>query len=245
MNEFSTHPDQMRAATTLDQVPLAPPAWRQLGVLVNDGSGSMKLNHALPDAGPEAAHLPPKTKAQAVDLAVRDLLSLMKTSTKAANFSFSFVTFHGAVSDERPPQELLQVPMNASYDPTANGTGGTAIWSGLEAAHRIVDDFVNAGDIDSVPRSAVVVVMSDGEDSDPSKTIAAAQRLRQLPNTSVAACFFATKGSSSPGVGLLQALASEPRLYQTIYTAEQLRDFFHSSITTTVLNATSVDGELL
>lgn len=217
----------------LTEVPFAPPAWRQLGVLVNDGSESMTWDLDEPDASLEG--MPARTKAAAVDVAVRELLNRMKTGRKATNFSFSFITFNDKVTEERPPQELLSISTTASYDPTANGTGGTAIATGLDAAGRIVEDFMRGDDGLDVPSSAVVVVLSDGEDGDQGRTMAVAQRLRELPNTVVAACLFATKGGSSSGARLLQGIVSEPRLYQTVYSAEQLREFFHASITTTVL----------
>src|SRR5438552_957468 len=93
---------------------------------------------AEPDASLESV-LPARSKARAVDGAVRDLLNRMKVSRKAANFGFAYVSFHEAVSEERPAADLLTVDTAASFDPTSKGTGGTRLASGLEAAIPIIE----------------------------------------------------------------------------------------------------------
>jgi uncharacterized protein YegL len=215
--------------------PVAPPAFVQLAVMVNDGSGSMQLAFAAPDASLEG-FAPASTKAAAVDAATRDLLARMKASASAANFWFSFVSFNDTVTDRRPPERLLQISTDRSYDPTAHGVGGTAIHSGLAAAASIVEEFMSQQATEETLASAVVVVMSDGEErDDPVKTAEAATRLREMANTQVAACLFATDGQASHGEPLLESIVSEPRLYQRVYNTEQLRAFFHASVTTAAL----------
>lgn len=223
----------------LNEVPLAPPSWRQLAVLVNDGSLSMTWDFQEPDDSLEGV-LPVRTKAAAVEGAIKDLLNRMKSGHKAANFSFAFVNFNERVTEERAPRDLIDISTTDSFDPTAQGTGGTLIHTGLEAAGRIVEDFL--AQPSDLPLSAVVVVMSDGEAADPEETLAMGERIKALPNTQIAACLFATKGKPAKGAQLLQALASEPRLYQTIYDAEQLRAFFHASVTST---AVALVGEVV
>jgi len=52
-----------------------------------------------------------------------------------------------------------------------------------------------------------------------------------MGNAQIAAAFFATKGDPSTGASFLQELASSANLYSTVYNAEQLRKFFHDSVT--------------
>jgi hypothetical protein len=110
----------------------------------------------------------------------------------------------------------------------------------------MIEAYMRSEENSDVPVSAVVVVLSDGETGEPEKAIASAQRLKALPNTEVAACLFATKGQPATGGQLLQALATSPNLYQTVYSAEQLRDFFHASVTMTARGAAiGADEELV
>jgi uncharacterized protein YegL len=221
--------------------PVAPPTWRQLGVLVLDGSGSMG-SPAAGDARSEV-QLPTRSKAAAVDAAVRKLLSRLHASGRAANFVLAFVAFSDRVTDERPARDILDIPATDSFDPMSKGTGGTAIHVGLEAAQRIVEQFFRDETESGLPVSACVVVLSDGETGAPMSTIDAANRLKELPNTSLAACFFATKGQTSQRADLLESLVSEPRLYQDVYDAEALRKFFHASLTLTAHGASAAGEE--
>jgi len=210
--------------------PVTAPAWIQLGVMVNDGSGSMTLQSAEPDTSLEGV-APARTKAAAVDNALKDFIKRMKSSRKAGNFCLSFVSFNDRVTDQRNPEALPSVSSERSYDPTAHGTGGTAIHKGLDAAAEIVDDFMREAETTEIPVSVVVVLLSDGEErDDPVKTAEAAARLRELPNTMLAACLFATKDQPAHGEQLLEEIVSEPRLYQRVHNAEQLRKFFVASV---------------
>lgn len=212
---------------------VSAPAWIQLAVMVNDGSGSMTLPLAEPDASVEG-YGSARTKGAGVDIASRSLLERMKQSRMKANFQFSFVSFNDDVTERRPPQPLVDVPLDRSYDPTSHGVGGTAIHRGLDAAAAIVEAFMRDAAGSEVPVSAVVCLMSDGEEMDDSvRTADVAARLRALPNTSLAACLFATHGQPPAGEPLLKSLVSEPRLYQRVYDTEELRKFFHASITAT------------
>jgi hypothetical protein len=225
----------------MDEGPLAPPAWRQLGVIVTDGSQSMTLP-LHESGGLEGVPLPDRTKAAAVDTATGNLLRRFAVSRKKAQFEFAYVSFHSSVSNTRGPQDVDSLLATGSFDPTAHGTGGTQIWTGLEAAAQIVERWVR-GD-DEVPRSAVVMVMTDGQDGGPARTVELANRIRGLENTDLAACFFATKGKAAEGSDLLQRIVSRPDLYSTVFDAEQLRSFFMKSMTLAVQHATN-DAEPL
>jgi hypothetical protein len=214
---------------TLSVQPVAAPSWYQLGVPVIDGSGSMTL---LYQGDPETGAPVGVTKAQATESALRSFIGRLQKSGNAVNFGLSFVSFNDKVTDRRPPKHVLELDVADSYDPTAHGTGGTAIHCGLDAATSIIDDFMKEGAASEVPLSAIAVVMSDGEErDDPVKTAEAAERLRSLPNTKLAACLFATHGQPAHGESLLREIVSEPDLYQRIYDTEGLRSFFQRTMT--------------
>jgi uncharacterized protein YegL len=211
--------------------PAAAATWMQLGVMVNDGSGSMTLKCA-PDESLEGA-APAHTKAAAVDGALKKFIERMQRGRMAANFCLSFVSFNDNVTEQRAPEKLSDVSISCSYDPTLHGTGGTAIHSGLEAASAIVSQFLREGQASEVPVSAVVVLMSDGEErDDPVKTKAAAAKLREMSNTRLAACLFAGDEQSAEGEPLLEEIVSHPSLYTRVHNAEELRKFFTASLST-------------
>lgn len=216
-------------AEDFGEVAYAPPSWLQLVMRVADGSQSMTLPLAEPDSsikGVSAA----RTKAQAVDMATRDLVNRLAGGRKGANFMYASVSFNDRVTEQREPRPIIDVPGNENFDPTAGGIGGTRIWLGLGAAATIVEQF-NRDNSDQVPISTVVLVESDGECENAEETVAAAKRLRAIPNTHIAACLFATKGQPAHGAPLLQAIVTDHKLYQTVFTAEQLRRFFNDSVT--------------
>lgn len=211
----------------------AAPEWYQLAVMVNDGSGSMTLEFAEPDDSLEG-YGAVRTKAAAVEGALRRLLGDIRNGHSPQNYHFSFISFNDKVTDQRPPKALGELSDTDSYDPTANGTGGTAIHRGLDAAAQIVKAYLEFAAASELPVSAAVVVMSDGEErDDPARTAASAERLRGLPNTTVAACLFGTKGQPSIGKPLLESIVSSRELFQEVYNAEELRRFFRKSVTAT------------
>lgn len=215
------------------EAPVSPPAWRQLGVFVLDGSVSMTWEY---DDGADAISLGPQTKATVVSTVVRELVNVLDVSRRRFHFAVGSVFFHETVAHEEPPCTVDQIPGSKSFDPTQHGTGGTSVGSGIDAAARMVSSFYSDEADLGVPLSAVVLVLSDGECSNPQGTIDAAKRLRELPNVVVASCYFATKGEgASAGPRLLQAVSSDPaRYYQTVFNGAQLRDFFMASITNAV-----------
>jgi uncharacterized protein YegL len=157
----------------------------------------------------------------------------LQQSHNAPNFGLSFVFFNDQVTHEREPKKVLELNPNDSYDPTSHGVGGTAIHSGLDAAASIIEKFMREGAELEVPLSAVVVLMSDGEErDDPVKTAASARKVKELPNTKLTSCLFATKGQPAVGEALLQEVATAPQFYQRAYSTDQLRSFFEASLTT-------------
>lgn len=209
--------------------PKASTSWRQLGVLVLDGSESMTWDLERPDNS--MAGLPAKTKAVAVDQAVRGLINRLRASRKSGNFAIASVSFNDVATAVQAPRDVAEIDPMESFDPTAAGIGGTKIHTGLTAAYDLVEQWFRDEEANNLPLSAVVLVMSDGEDAEPESALDGAAQLKSLPNTLVACSLFSTAGEPSTGGDLLEAMASEPRLYQTVFDAEQLRKFFTASLT--------------
>lgn len=222
-------------ALTLD-----PVTWRQAGTLVGDGSGSMTLQLAEED---DSAGLPARTKGAAVDAAVKGFFAQMETSSVKSNFAFGSVAFDDKVTNEEAPEPLDKIDhLGRSFDPTAHSvTGGTSIYAGLEAAYELSREWLDAQQ-GSLPVTAVIAVLTDGECSNPQRTIEVAERIKkEEPRIGIAAGMFATKGSGTPGASLLQAIVTEPRLYAVIYSADQLRAWFHASLTGTGIAARNAE----
>lgn len=222
-------------ALTLD-----PITWRQAAILVGDGSRSMTLELAEQD---DSAGLPARTKGAAVDAAVKGCFAQMETSSVKSNFAFGSVAFDTKATHEQAPEPLVQIDhVGRSFDPTAHSvTGGTAIYAGLETAYRLSRNWLDEQQ-GSLPVTVVIAVLTDGECSDPQRTIEVAERIKkEEPRISIAAGMFATKGSGTPGVALLQAIVTEPRLYAVVYSADQLRAWFHASLTGTGIAAENAE----
>jgi hypothetical protein len=198
----------------------------------NDGTGSMLLPVGEEYRG--GVQSGTATKAEAVDDALKALVSSMKHGPTAANYQFGFVSFNETVTESREPRELLAIPDGEAFDPTSAGIGRTAIYSGLEASVAFVEEFFRREQASELPLSAVVVVLSDGEENtDTARTLAAAKRLRAIPGTQVAAGLFVTEGQPPHGEPLLKELASRPTLYRRVHTGQELRKFFEESLTAT------------
>ncbi len=198
--------------------------FRQLGILVEDGSGSM--------SGGAPGNM---TKAQAVNLATREMLTRFKVSKKVKNFDFAVVTYDGEASVHTGPTPAETIDDNASYDPTAGHGGGTDIGAGLEKAREMAEAFLAQAPAGGVPHSVVIVVMSDGECGNPDNTRRVAASIKSGPHGSritICSTLFAEVGNPNPAAeGLLKEVATDPVSgYKTVYDATTLRGFFFRSM---------------
>lgn len=193
--------------------------FNQLGVLVLDGSGSM-----TDDAEGRI------TKAQAVNVAVREMLGRFKRSRYRRNFSFAVVAFDDSATVHTPVTPAEAIDDGADYDPTPKHGGNTDIGSGLREAQRLADEFLRdaPGDLSS---SVVIMVMSDGMDDNPTSTLRIAEDIRRDPDVTVTTTYF--RGLSEFDQNAqdhLRALASNPDTgFQTVHDADTLRKFFIAS----------------
>ncbi len=204
--------------------PVAPPSWRQLAVLVLDASPSMDEPLA-PTEGAAAS----VSKAETVDRAVRELVERLRKGRKAANFAIAMVAYAKEVTAEIPPVDLLDLPDDLSFNPRDHAGQWTVLASGLERAQEMISSFLDRERAGGLPTSAVVLAMTDGEDHHPDRAQVVADQLRSLPNTSVAACYFASEQPEGDPVALLQRVASTD-MFSVVHSGDELRRFFESSI---------------
>ena len=200
-----------------------PRHFAQLVLPVLDGSGSM-TEQARGNI----------SKAQATNMAVRELLTRIKISGVAQNFTCGVLTFDHTVKERLAPMPIAGVDDNDSYDPLAGHGGGTRIFLALEEAERVVDGFLQQAPEGGVPHSAVIVLMSDGCCSRPDLARTIAHRIKTGPNgyrVTIACTLFATVGNTDvAGEALLKEIASDPvKYYKTVYDAETLRAFMLAS----------------
>jgi Mg-chelatase subunit ChlD len=204
----------------------APRQFVQLGLLVVDGS------HSMTDK--IAGNI---QKAQATDIAVRELFTRFKTSRVAKNFAFAMITFDEQVTVRLKPMQITQEfeEDKGDYNPLAGHGGGTNIYAALEQAESIANEFIAQAPAGGVPHSVVILVMSDGCCSDPAKTKAVAKRIKNGaygPKITICCAFFGTQGEQDKeGEDLLRSIASDPvNGFKTVYDGETLRNFFTKSM---------------
>ena len=192
-------------------------AFEQLGILVLDGSGSMQ---APGETG--------QPKAGEVTQAVRDLVSRLKHSRLKENFHLAVVTYDHRVNKDRLlPTPMTQVDEMADYNPL-NGHGGeTAIGDALEAAGEVAEDFL-AGQT-SIPRSAVIVLMTDGQNNRGKDAVDVAEKIKG-GGKRIAICAAGYGKGGDLDELTLKRLVNEPLGYKHTYNAEELRQFFEASV---------------
>lgn len=214
----TTKSEERMSEEEMDESPMVPKTFDQLGILVLDGSGSMS-EEALGKV----------SKAQCVSTAVRELFGKMKISTSVSNFSFAVVTFGTKAMTHTPITTAEEISDTADYDPMPGHGGGTDISAGLLEARKILDQFFQNND--DMNKSAVVILMTDGESKHPDQALRMAQELKDMPNVLICAAFFSKKDESNQAAkDLLIQLCSDPRGFTTVYDAKKLRDFFIASV---------------
>jgi Mg-chelatase subunit ChlD len=213
------------ALSPLEIGPISNPRiFHQLALLLLDGSASM--------SSPTPALI---TKAEATDLATRELITRFKAGRSKTCFSFSVVTFDTAAEVRMQPNDLPKIDEFAEdFNPMRNHGGGTDIGSALLEAERVASDFFAQAPADGVPTDAVILIMSDGgHNSGPDvKDVADRIKAKFAGRITICAALFATVGSADPlGETTLKSIVTDPvRGYSTIYTPEALRDFFTASL---------------
>jgi len=202
-----------------------PRTFHQLGILVLDGSGSMK-------EGQSSVKI---SLAQSVSNAVRNTFSRFKESAYVNNFSFAVVYYDDAAKVEVDITDAKQLNDNRAYDPTTGMGGTTSIAAGLKEAKILSDKFLAVQTEGSIKRSVVVVVLSDGLDMTQSETASIANTLKSNPSITITSVFFETLGGNpdemQEAAKFLKGLCSDPiDGFTKTSDPEKIRTFFIASV---------------
>ena len=202
---------------------VASKTFEQLGILVLDGSGSMKEQ--------TAQHI---SKADAVTQAVNDLFSRLKESRNKNNFSFAIVNYDHRSIVKMKPTPVKDVDDHGDYNPMDGLGGATYISKGLEDAEKIAKDFLNQSQEGGLARSVVIVIMTDGVDMTEAETTSVANRLKKMSKVIVSGCFFETLGADAKDMqkcaDYVKTLCTDETKFSMVSTAEALRNFFEASM---------------
>lgn len=198
-----------------------PRVFNQLGILVLDGSASMR-EIATGNA----------TKAKHVESACFELFNRMNGSRVKQNFSFACIKFDNLPSVTLSPTAFdFSVLMNTNFDPLEGKGGGTYINLALEQAKQLAEDFLNSAQAGSVPHKVLILLLSDGMCFEPEKTITVVNEIKSNPKIEVATIYFGTVGDNDVDAQtLMKEVASDSKRNTTVYDGEALRDFFERSI---------------
>lgn len=197
--------------------------WEQLGVLVLDGSGSMG---SVGETG--------KTKAEEVNTAVQGLISRLKNSRKREQFYLAIVTYDHRVTTRLVPTRVPEINDNEDYNPLKGHGGETAIGDALESAVQVADQFI-ASRTEGIPRTAVVVLMTDGQNNRGKDPVAVAEA-HKAKGTDVVICA-AGYGKQEVDALTLQRIVTDMSRYVRAYDPEVLRKFFEESISQVAADA--------
>lgn len=197
--------------------------YKQLGILVLDGSGSMS-EECLGNL----------TKGEAVSKAVSNMFSRFKESSIKRNFCFSVVYYDNTSKVRMGVTEVDDIDDHASYNPLDEMGGATFISEGLKSAYKIAKDFLSQQKPGGPKHSVVIVIMSDGVDMKQDETKRVAEDLKKIPSMTITSCFFETLGALEEDMhecaNYMKSLASKEDLFISAATTEQLRSFFVASM---------------
>lgn len=201
--------------------PAVPVTWEQLGIFVLDASGSM-------GAKAKDGNL---TKAQCLNMAVRETFTRFKESDVREQFYFSNVYFGVDAAMKMPITRADELDDNGDYDPFIQNIdgGGTHIGNGLNIANKIAEEFLLKNGENGVPRTVVIVVLSDGL-SEESQTLSIANTIKNTQYITICTTMLEDSTPEPRANQLLQNIASDPVLnYKTTRDAESIRNFFVAS----------------
>ena len=220
----------------------SPPAKLELGILVLDGSGSMRA--AEPGTG--------LSKAQAVELHLvgqgqgeaRSLLQRLKDSTRANEIQLSVITFDHRVRRALEPTPVTRLDPGAlKLNLLENHGGMTAIGLALEEAAQVARTFLE-GEQEGVPRYVLILLMTDGKEEGPqtndpnANPVTVASRIKESardkrgrPDIVIAAAAYGQDADEET----LRKIVTSPltegtSFFKRVNSGEELREFFMASM---------------
>lgn len=194
-----------------------------LGIFVLDGSGSMEEKTAVRIS-----------KADTVGLFLVNLFSRIKESRNRDCYSFAIINYDHRSVVKLQPTLVKDIDDRGDYNPMDGLGGGRYIAEGLKDAKKIAEDFLSQSQTEGLPRSVVVMLMTDGVDMTQAETFSLANALRQMENVKLTGCFFETEGADAAEMkkcaDYIQSLCSSPDDFRMVNDFVSLRDFFCNSL---------------
>jgi len=201
-----------------------PRVFHQLGILVLDGSGSME----------EGLSTGKIKLSQEVSTAVRDTFSLFKRSSNVNNFSFAVIYYDNTARIELDITPASKVDDMRAYDPTVGMGGTTSIAEGLKLAKQIADKHLSGQEDGGIPKSVVIVILSDGLDMTEQETLSIANTLKSNDKITITSCFFETLGGDRDGMNeaanFLKKLCTSDKHFNVVFDSEKVKNFFVASV---------------
>lgn len=202
----------------------SPRIFHQLGIFVLDGSGSMgsKTKGGI-------------TKAQAVNQAIRDLLTRFKASKNVNDFSFAVVTFDNEAKENTGITTATEIDDNENYDPLEGHGGWTDIREGIVIAEKLALDHMKEYEPGGPPHSVAILLMTDGMDHNSKNTLAKVEEIKNGVHGGQIS-FYTTllseiNGSEEEAKDHLKAIATDKVMgYKEVYDSATLRNFFIKSL---------------
>ena len=200
-----------------------PATFRQLGILVLDGSGSMEEMTAQRIS-----------KAAAVSDAVNDLFSRFRQSRMKNNFAFAIVNYDHRAKVKMQPTETKDLDDQGDWDPMKELGGGTHIAEGLKEAKKLAKNFLDQATEGGLDHTVVVILMTDGVDESEKETMAQAKALKAMPKVKICGCFLETLGADADAMqecaDYVKTLCSDEQSFTNVSNADDLRKFFVASM---------------
>lgn len=197
--------------------------FESLCILVLAGSGSMQ------ELGSQ--HL---SKGEKVGLAIHDMFVILKESRYAPCFDFAIVNYDHRSIIKMYPTPLKQINPDSDFNPSLGLGGGSFVSEGLRQAKSIAQNYLSQRCDGGLSRFVTILMMSDGMDSSPSRTMAICDELKQMENVMVYGVFVETMGADirllEERCKFMKNLCSYPDSYFTsVLDAEILTNFIIKS----------------
>ncbi len=219
----------------------SPVAKLELGILVLDGSGSMR--GAEPGSN--------RAKADMVELHLigdgagpKSLVQRLKESTRLSEIQLAVVTFDHRVRRALDPAPVAEIdPAGLHLELLQQHGGATAIGLALKEAGKIANDFVR-GEEEGIPRYALILLMTDGREEGPQKDDpsadpvkvaeeikALAQTQRGRPEGIIASVAYGAEADEATLQKLVTSpLTADSGFFKKVRSGEELREFFMQSM---------------
>ena len=201
-------------------IPMPTIAFKQLGIIVLDGSSSMdKLNR---DGIPYR---------NAISQTVKGLFDLFKRSRYAESTYFSVISYDDKAEVVMDITKVKDIDCEKDFNPTIGMGELPYMYCGLEKAEEIADVFFDMNNPFEISSRVVIIILSNGVDMDFEETKRALSHLKENRRIAVACSFIDTFGArkdySIKKQSYLEQLASYPDLFQSVTTSQGLKQFFN------------------